>query len=649
MYDFEHLVVVKRSGQRVAFNGAKIAVAIKGAFDDISEINSEKNINKVYTMVLDYIASVYGDRKTINVEDIQDIIETTLKKAGFQETYQAFNEYRLKRAASREAFSVKAQHKFVKAVEKIAGVTNLDENKPLDLMINFGKTVSQEYAEAYLIENKYVRAHDEGRIFIKGLSSYALGITESSHLDFSSIYKDSLDELTTYIIYLLSHYKEEQYQEQTIGDIDKVYMPVLLQEFKKSFLSELRVMFTYEGIIDYIDFPLFEARILSLEQLVIPVFDGIYINERVNFIIEFVYQKVIKNMEEKLEKNFRKLFLSIEDFHFKLSSDMVCFSIFLGVDDWKDSFIKNVYFKTLKYLPTLKHVTTVCKIVSTSDFSLIYSIIHQNILLLYVDHISYDESIECFSDGKTIHQNINSDTNTSKGKILLSTVCINLARLGLKYTCENMEDFYNELEGTLELVKNALIQRFDFQASKIKENYDYLFKEEVLYDSYKLESNQKVRKVFRNGTLNVSYVGFITCLKSLLKKDVLEVSDFDFGLEILRFIKEKLHKYSCENKLNFVLSEESCRDVNHNLLTIDKALYGVNLKSSSYQNISDALKNFSLEEKMKIAHEIENNSCFPFDLVLPRNVSYKKFEQIVQGGFDNSIKVIKVRSVSNDN
>jgi len=201
----------------------------------------------------------------------------------------------------------------------------------------------------------------------------------------------------------------------------------------------------------------------------------------------------------------------------------------------------------------------------------------------------------------------------------------------------------------LELVKNALIQRFDFQASKMKENYDYLFKEEVLYDSYKLESNQKVRKVFRNGTLNVSYVGFITCLKSLLKKDVLEVSDFDFGLEILKFIKEKLHKYSCENKLNFVLSEESCRDVNHNLLTIDKALYGVNLKSSSYQNISDALKNFSLEEKMKIAHEIENNSCFPFDLVLPRNVSYKKFEQIVQGGFDNSIKVIKVRSVSNDN
>jgi len=40
--------------------------------------------------------------------------------------YQAFNDYRIKRAASREAFSVKAQHKFVKSIEKIANVRNLD-------------------------------------------------------------------------------------------------------------------------------------------------------------------------------------------------------------------------------------------------------------------------------------------------------------------------------------------------------------------------------------------------------------------------------------------------------------------------------------------------------------------------------------------
>ena len=85
----ENLVVVKRSGQRVTFNSVKIAIAIKQAFDSVDEeANNEKKINKVYNQVLDYIVSVYESRKTINVEDIQDIIENTLKKCGYNEVYQ---------------------------------------------------------------------------------------------------------------------------------------------------------------------------------------------------------------------------------------------------------------------------------------------------------------------------------------------------------------------------------------------------------------------------------------------------------------------------------------------------------------------------------------------------------------------------------
>jgi len=72
--NLSELVVVKRSGQRISFNGTKIAVAIKHGFDNIRE-NNEEDVNKVYSKVLEYISSNYSDRKTINVEDIQDIIE----------------------------------------------------------------------------------------------------------------------------------------------------------------------------------------------------------------------------------------------------------------------------------------------------------------------------------------------------------------------------------------------------------------------------------------------------------------------------------------------------------------------------------------------------------------------------------------------
>ena len=71
----ENLVVVKRSGQRVEFNASKIAIAIKKAFDAVYQEADEKNIYKVFESVLKYINNNYVERKTINVEDIQDTIE----------------------------------------------------------------------------------------------------------------------------------------------------------------------------------------------------------------------------------------------------------------------------------------------------------------------------------------------------------------------------------------------------------------------------------------------------------------------------------------------------------------------------------------------------------------------------------------------
>ena len=253
----ENLVVVKRSGQRVSFNSVKIAVAIKQAFDssDENEINNEKKINRVYNQVLKFIVESYENRKTINVEDIQDIIENVLKKTGYHDVYKKFNEYRLRRAASREAFSVKEQHKFVKAIEKIGLTAKNSKNaNPDGLLLNFGKTISQEFAKAYLLESKYVRAHEEGRIYIDDLKSYALKTTSSSHLDFSSIESNDIDEITLKILNIVNRFKSEQYGEQTISNLDQIYKNVMISDFNNKFLDNLKCFFKVLGIYEFFDF-----------------------------------------------------------------------------------------------------------------------------------------------------------------------------------------------------------------------------------------------------------------------------------------------------------------------------------------------------------------------------------------------------------
>ena len=136
--NLENLVVVKRSGQRVEFNASKVAIAIKKAFDSTDEQNEDK-VFKTFEKVLKYINENYKERKTINVEDIQDIIENTLYTEKYMNVYNSFKEYRNKRSISRKVFSEKQQHKFLKAIEKFEDddFNNSNNSNPHELIYKF--------------------------------------------------------------------------------------------------------------------------------------------------------------------------------------------------------------------------------------------------------------------------------------------------------------------------------------------------------------------------------------------------------------------------------------------------------------------------------------------------------------------------------
>lgn len=116
------LEVIKRNGRKVAWNGTKIAVAIKKGFDSITENEdykySEEDVNKVYNAVTKRIEKEYAENGKIKIETIQDLIEEELKKQGYEDVYKSFSEYRERRNVSRQVFfGEKKQHKFLKSIE----------------------------------------------------------------------------------------------------------------------------------------------------------------------------------------------------------------------------------------------------------------------------------------------------------------------------------------------------------------------------------------------------------------------------------------------------------------------------------------------------------------------------------------------------
>ena len=170
-----NIIVVKRDGKKVTFDGTKIAIAIKKGFDSIEEKYNEDDINKVYNKVIEEIENLNRDR--IKIEEIQDLIEQKLKECKYEDVYKSFSEYREKRSQSREIFfEEKRKHKFLKALEKLGLNTKesvdskVDAKNALKTVEAYGLTVSGEFTTSYLMKKKFSNEHENGDIYINNFT-----------------------------------------------------------------------------------------------------------------------------------------------------------------------------------------------------------------------------------------------------------------------------------------------------------------------------------------------------------------------------------------------------------------------------------------------------------------------------------------------
>ena len=614
------LTVVKRSGQRVSFNGLKIAVAIKRAFESVTEDYNEKDINFIYEKVLKDIQKNYSDRKTINVEDIQDLIEKYLQEEKFIDVHNSFNTYRLKRAASREAFSMKQQHKFVKAIEKIGYSASQNDLKPNEMINNFARTISKEFSVSYLIENKVLRALEEGTIYLNDLRSYALGNTASSHLNIEKVEANNLSEYFDKIITLIIGCKQDQYKEHTIMNFDTNISKILIKEYQKILEKNIINNLEIVGLKEYFPAEEFKSKIKEIKNIENNNLDNLIKNKVIENIINISKEHTIKEINNLLKENFIKLFNILEIIIKSKNRKLVlCF-------DNSDFIENNIIVKS--YLKTLKISNKIITNIFINDNEEINNLIIDNIKAKKEIHFIFEENkeINYFSNGSKVYENINDLIQTSKGRTINSSATINLVRIALKN--KNIKEFYEELEKVMDLTKNALLQRYDLQANKYKENYNKIFESGLLFDSEKLENNQKVRKVIRNGAFSIEYSGLIEtiCLLNNKENTKLEEKDYKLLFEITKYMKEKCERLTKDNKLNFILSENYDQEISETLIKIDKSVFG--------------LKKIINKEKYEPVYDFINKSKITFDEKL---IYFSKYQTL-----SGTITKIKTKDTDNN-
>lgn len=642
------LVVVKRSGQRVSFNGTKIAIAIKKAFDNVDVDISLKKVNKVYEDVLWYIKNNYATRKTINVEDIQDIIETKLKENKFYDVYQAFSDYRIKRAASRKAFSIKQQHKFVRAIERIINENKSVIGKPNDILLDFGKTISCEYTKAYVLDNKFVRAHDDGSIYIHNLDYFNLGNLSSTHLKFDNVINNNfpLD-----LIQMAINAKSEIDGEITLSKFDYILVPELISRFKSELKNAIEAYLNIEGFCEYVDVSKIEELIDKENTLNINigVFDSILLNKRVKELIVLAYNTSYKKTIEWLSAGIKQLLLHLNN-NFQENKK---YSISLGTNDsYEGNLINNCYVKQLLEVDYLENLTTIFKIRKNNNIELYNKIVEiiesaKNVALSFIESSYNDDAeneVEYFSNGRRIFENELYDSRSSIGRMIVASVSVNMGRLGFENKNKNLKDFYLEFDGMLELAKNVLLSIFENMGNKYKENYRFVFNNNILDDD-KLENGQKIRKILKKGALNIELVGLFECVINL-EEDLAKQKEL--LLKILKFANEKVSKFIDESRLNFILSETSKSRPLKKLMDLDKAIYGIKKGVSDKPNYSriDRLFNYKddINNDFKYIGKYQkmlSGGCL-IEIELPKNISCNKISDMINLAIDSDIGFLKI-------
>ena len=642
------LVVVKRSGQRVSFNGTKIAIAIKKAFDNVDVDISLKKVNKVYEDVLCYIKNNYATRKTINVEDIQDIIETKLKENKFYDVYQAFSDYRIKRAASRKAFSIKQQHKFVRAIERIINENKSVIGKPNDILLDFGKTISCEYTKAYVLDNKFVRAHDDGSIYIHNLDYFNLGNLSSTHLKFDNVINNNfpLD-----LIQMAINAKSEIDGEITLSKFDYILVPELISKFKGELKNAIEAYLNIEGFCEYVDVSKIEELIDKENTLNINigVFDSILLNKRVKELIVLAYNTSYKKTIEWLSAGIKQLLLHLNN-NFQENKK---YSISLGTNDsYEGNLINSCYVKQLLEVDYLKNLTTIFKIRKNNNIELYNKIVEtiasgKNVALSFIESSYNDDAeneVEYFSNGRRIFENELYDSRSSIGRMIVASVSVNMGRLGFEYKNKNLKDFYLEFDGMLELAKNVLLSIFENMGNKYKENYRFVFNNNILDDD-KLENGQKIRKILKKGALNIELVGLFECVINL-EEDLAKQKEL--LLKILKFANEKVSKFIDESRLNFIISETSKSRPLKKLMDLDKAIYGIKKGVSDKPNYSriDRLFNYKddINNDFKYIGKYQkmlSGGCL-IEIELPKNISCNKISDMINLAIDSDIGFLKI-------
>lgn len=630
--------ILKRSGAEAAFDINKIIAAVTKANQtvDLKNTLTAEQIQAIGKYVEGVCAAL--DR-ALSVEEIQDIVETQIMKAGAFEVAKKYITYRYVRSLVRQANSTDKQ------ILTLIECNNEDikqENSNKNPTVNsvqrdyMAGEVSKDIASRILLPREIIDAHNEGIIHFHDMDYYAQHMHNCDLVNLEDMLQNgtvisgtmidrprSFSTACNIATQIIAQVASNQYGGQSITLTHLApFVDVSRRRIRTELIEELGEFgLTKKNLERIVEKRVREEIERGVQTIQYQVVTLMTTNGQAPFVTVFMYLGEARNDREKSD-----LAIIIEE---------VLKQRCKGVKNESGTYITPAFPKLIYVLeedniePESPYYYLTELAAKCTAKRMVPDYISEKIMLANkIDKNGDAHCYTCMGCRSFLTPYVGEDGKPKYyGRFNQGVVTVNLPDIGLS-AHGDIEAFWKIFDERMELCHRALQCRHERLSGTLSDAAPILWQHGALL---RLKKGEKIDKYLHGGysTLSLGYAGLWECVFSLINKKLTEKEGEELGLEIMR----RLNSYTAKWK-----AAEN----------IDYSLYGTPLESTTYKFAKALQRRFGVVEGVSDRNYITNSYhvhvAEPIDAFAKLSLE-AKFQTLSPGG---AISYVEVPNMQNN-
>lgn len=611
--------VIKRDGREVDFDKTKIISGIDKAFRALNQTDE----NGIAEKIADSLEAM---DKTLDVDEIQNIIEAKLMASKHKDVAKEYVNYRYLHKMARSQYN-----ELMNAVaDKLTARNVQNQNANID-EASFGgrigeasSVVTKQYALEYLVSPMAKANHLNNEVYIHDLDSYATGSHNCMSIPFDDLLKNGFNTRQTdvrpaqsintafqLIAVIFQLQSLQQFGGVSATHLDWTMVPYVRKSFYKH----------YQDICDIIPFVKCDVELKrpDLTSIDSEIYKGKHFW---NFMKRYITRKALKATKKELKQAVEGMYHNLNTLQSRSGCQLPFTSINYGTCTSTEGrlVIKALLEGSIKGIGSL-HRTSIfpCNIFQCMkgvnrkkgdpNYDLFKLALKSTSLRLYPNYANVDWTGNAgydINDPRTYFSTMGCRTangwdvnglgqqKDGRGNICPVTIILPTLAMQAKETWEvdvnnkeSLEDtFLFLLDKKIHEAKDMLIERFEWIASQSPASAKFMYENNVMAGYVPEEG---IRSALKHGTLAVGQLGLAETLQILIGTDQTTTKGMRLAKRIEQLFKDRCAEFKKEYSLNFGVYYSPAENLCKTAMIKFKEKYGVIPKVSDKDYFTNSI------------------------------------------------------------